>query len=343
MPNVRIALHAASILVLALTTADGVDAQAPARVIHGTVRDSASGQTLSGAVVELAGPSIRLNARSDQQGAFQFNRLAAGRYQLTVREIGFLETSRGVDVSERDATITISLAPATQRLDTVRVRANVTAVYGVVGTTAGLRPLADATVQVIGSQQKAITDSAGRFFIMLKKGGSYFVRARREGFADQFIPLDVPNDRAIETFILLDTGTVATGSDGLWDEFDERLHWEGQHGALVPGEQLTRWGGSTSDAIRGSQAFVRKGLQLTQNVCLFVNGVPKPGWPLDAIPPDQIATVELYTSTGDETNTLFSRWPKHAPCGAGSGTVSSPTSPYDKKSIIQYAVVWLRK
>ncbi len=342
MRRIGTAIGTAMLLALAPLAALAT-AQTPGRVVRGTIRDSASAQPLSGAVVELVGASVRNSVRSDQQGAFQFSRLPAGRYQLTVREIGFSETSREVDLSERDATISISMTPTSQRLDTVRVRANVTAVYGVVGTTVGLRPVSDATVQVIGSQQKATTDSAGRFFVALKKGGSYFVRVRHDGFADQFMPVDVPNDRAVETFILLDSGTVATGADGLWDEFDERLRWEGQHGAVVPGEQIAEWGGSASDAIRGSQAFVRKGLQLTSNVCLFVNGVPKPGWPLDAIPPEQIATVELYTATGDETNTLYERWPRGAQCGSSAGTASSPTSPFDRKSIVRYAVVWLKK
>ena len=273
-----------------------------------------------------------------------FRASQSGRYHLTVRQIGFVEANRDVDVSEKDVSVSIALNSASQRLDTVRVRAHVTAVYGVVGATVGLRPIPDATVQVVGAQQRATTDSAGRFFVALKKGGSYFVRVRHEGFADQFIPVDVPNDHAVETFVLLDSGVVATGVDGLWDEFDERLRWEGQHGALVPGEQITRWGGSASDAIRGSQAFVKKGLQLTPSVCLFVNGVPKPGWPLDAIPPEQIATVELYTETGDETNTLFARWPPNAGCGiSNSGGASSPVSRFDRKSVIKYAVVWLKQ
>ncbi len=341
MHRIRIAIGAAT--VVGFLAACAAVAQTPGRVVRGTVRDSSSGQLLSGAIVELVGAATRATTRSDQQGEFQFARLQGGQYRLTVRQIGFVETSRDLDVSTRDASVSISLNPTSQRLDTVRVRAHVTAVYGVVGATAGLRLIPDATVQIIGAQQKATTDTAGRFFVALKKGGSYFVRVRHAGFADQFIPVEVPNDHAVETFVLLDSGTVATGADALWDEFDERLRWEGQHGALVPGEQITRWGGSASDAIRGSQAFVRKGLQLTSNVCLFVNGVPKPGWPLDAIPPEQIATVELYTATGDETNTLFSRWPPHAQCGISSGGASSPLSPFERKSVIRYAVIWLKQ
>jgi hypothetical protein len=334
-------LRSIAIVAAAPTAASIAAAQAPDRVVRGTVHDSATGQELSGAVVELVGPSVRNVARSDQRGTFQFSRVADGRYRLSVRLIGFVETARDVDVTGRDVSLSISLSPTSQRLDTVRVRASVTAVYGVVGMSAGLRPVADAEIQVIGSQQKGSTDSAGKFFVSLKKGGSYFVRVHHAGFTDQLFPVDVPNDHAVETFVLLDAGAVATGSQMMWDEFDERLRWQGQGASIVPGEEITRNGGSSGDAIRGSSSFVRKGLVLGPTVCLFVNGVPKPGWGFDGIPPEQIATVELYTITGDETHTLAQEWPHGAQCGR-TGGVPAPTSPFNRRSVVQYAVVWLK-
>ena len=329
-------------LTFALGAVSSAAAQAPGRIIRGTVRDSATGQELSGAVVELTGPSVRTVARSDQRGTFQFSRVADGRYHVSARVIGFVEAGRDVDVTGRDVTISMSLSPTSQRLDTVRVRASVTAVYGVVGASVGLHPVADAAIHVIGSQQKGSTDSAGKFFVSLKKGGAYFVRVHHAGFADQFFPVDVQNDHAVETFVLLDSGSVATGSEMMWDEFDERLRWQGQGASIVSGEEITRNGGSSGDAIRGATSFVRKGLVLGPNVCLFVNGVPKPGWGFDGIPPEQIATVELYTITGDETHTLAQEWPHGATCGR-TGGVSAPMSPFNRRSIVQYAVVWLKQ
>ncbi len=335
-----------AVVVTALTVALGAASvaagQVPARVVRGTVRDSATGQELNGAVVELVGPSVRTVARSDQRGTFQFSRVADGRYHVSARLIGFVESGRDVDVTGRDVSISISLSPTSQRLDTVRVRASVTAVYGVVGTSIGLHPVPDAAIQVIGSQQKGTTDSAGKFFVSLKKGGGYFLRVHHAGFADQFFPVDVPNDHAVDTFVLLDSGSVATGSEMMWDEFDERLRWQGQGASIVPGEEITRNGGSAGDAIRGSSSFVRKGLALGPTVCLFVNGVPRPGWGFDGIPPEQIATVELYTNTGDETHTLADQWPHDAQCGR-TGGVPAPTSPFNRRSVVQYAVVWLKQ
>jgi hypothetical protein len=331
-----------AVLTLTLGAASLAAAQAPGQVIRGTVRDSATGQELSGAVVELLGQSVRTIARSDQRGTFQFSRVADGRYHVSARLIGFVEAGRDVDVTGRDVSLSISLSPTSQRLDTVRVRASVTAVYGVVGASVGLHPVADAAIQVIGSQQTGTTDSAGKFFVALKKGGPYFLRVHHAGFADQFFPVDVPNDHAVETFVLLDSGSAATGSEMMWNEFDERLRWQGQGASIVSGEEITRNGGSSGDAIRGASSFVRKGLVLGPTVCLFVNGVPKPNWGFDGIPPEQIATVELYTITGDETHTLAQEWPHGAQCGR-TGGVAAPTSPFNRRSIVQYAVVWLKQ
>src|SRR6516225_3482209 len=81
--------------------------QAPGRIVRGTVRDSATGQELSGAIVELVGPSARNVTRSDQRGLFEISRVADGRYRFSVRLIGFAESTRDVDVNGRDLSFTI--------------------------------------------------------------------------------------------------------------------------------------------------------------------------------------------------------------------------------------------
>jgi hypothetical protein len=197
-------------------------------------------------------------------------------------------------------------------------------------------------VQVIGAQQKTTTDSSGKFFVALKKGGSYFVRIHHAGFVEQLVTVDVPTDRSVETFVLLDGGAAATGSEMLWADFDERMNWVGQSGAVIRGSEIERWGGSTADAVAGSQSFVRKGLMLGPTTCVFVDGVPRPGLPLDAIPPEQIEAVEVYTQRGDETNTLAPRWPHGAQCGRSTATIARPASPGAARSTVVFAVIWLK-
>ena len=107
-------------LTLAIGGVSLAAAQTPGQIIRGTVRDSATGQELSGAVVELTGPLVRTVARSDQRGTFQFSRVADGRYHVSARLIGFAESGKDVEVAGRDVSLSISLSPTSQRLDTVR-------------------------------------------------------------------------------------------------------------------------------------------------------------------------------------------------------------------------------
>ena len=156
----------------------------------------------SGAVVELLGQSVRTVARSDQRGTFQFSRVADGRYHVSARLIGFVEVGRDVDVTGRDVSLSISLTPISQRLDTVRARAGVTAVYGVGGASAGLHPVADAAIQVIGSQQKERSTAPGIFRGAQERRPALPSRSSRR-FRRPFLTVDVPNDHAVETFVLL--------------------------------------------------------------------------------------------------------------------------------------------
>lgn len=224
---------------------------------------------------------------------------------------------------------------------------HVPAIAGVVGAADGLKPLAGAVVQIVGANQRFTTDSTGRFFAPLKKAGSYFVRVRRDGFAPQFISVDVPDDRAVETAVLLDASLAPQrpGTDALWAEFDKRLRWQGMNGAVVTSAELERYGGgSASDALRASQSFVKKGLRIGPVTCLFIDGIPKPGWRLDAIPVEQIAAVEVYSRSGDATTTLASQWPD-GQIVPGLGPCRNPLPRPAlgvAASTVMYVAIWLK-
>jgi carboxypeptidase family protein len=324
-------------------------AQANGRVVSGVVRDSSSGQPLSGAIVELSAQATRLITRTDQAGRFQFAGLQRGQFQLAVRRIGYAVAVHEVRVVEADVSVSIALVATPGRLDTIRVLTHVPAITGVVGTANGLQPLAGAAVQIVGANERITTDSTGRFFAPLKKPGSYFVRVRRDGFAPQVVSVEVPPDRAVETAVLLDSSLTRQrpGTDARWADFDERVRWQSMNGAVVTSTELQRYGGgSASDALRASQSFVKKGLRIGPVTCLFIDGIPKPGWQLDAIPPEQIAAVEVYTRSGDATGTLASQWPdKQTVPGLGPCRTPMRRSPSAgvEASTVMYVAIWLKQ
>lgn len=311
-------------------------AQSSAHSLHGIIRDSTTGLPVSGAVVELIGDTVHRADRTDDVGEYRLSNAPNGRYRFVVRQIGYREFSRDVRIAGRDTTISVTLRPAPQQLETVQIRAGASGIYGVVGRSQGLQPIAGATVRVIGAARSAITDSAGRFVVNLPKPGIHMVRITRPGYAEQVFTIEVPSDRWIEVARLMDAGSGPTALEGPWQELERRLIWRGMNSALVPGSQLRRYGGSVTDALQGSPAVVITGLRIDRSTCVFVNGLPRPGWPLDAYNVDDIEAVEVYGRYGDATGMLAKRWPPGAPCGDGSS--SRPTS-----GTAGFAVVWLRR
>lgn len=94
----------------------------PAGRITGYVQDSA-GTVIADAGVMLL-PAQR-HARTDQSGAFRFDSLAPGAYQLTIRRLGFLPQQLHFAVSAgTDTTVTLTMSHRPRLLDTVVVAGN---------------------------------------------------------------------------------------------------------------------------------------------------------------------------------------------------------------------------
>jgi ferric enterobactin receptor len=121
-----------------------------ARTLHGVVRDSASSETLPGAVVSI--PALGLTTRTNTDGRFVLVDVAPGHYALRVHYIGY--TSR--DVSFETATIGL---PIVIRMTRSAAR------LGKVAVTAGAKQALDVTSDVeqisISTQQVATMPSVG--------------------------------------------------------------------------------------------------------------------------------------------------------------------------------------
>jgi hypothetical protein len=114
----RAALLAALILIGSLA---GL-AQSPnaSFSISGVVQDQA-GATISGAQVELSGPNTSAphSTATDQTGRFEFKRIAPGKYQLQVSEVGFEPTTLDLTVGPQSpAPLQVVMAVASLRQET---------------------------------------------------------------------------------------------------------------------------------------------------------------------------------------------------------------------------------
>lgn len=337
-----------AVFVLAATMLVGQTAFAQGgRTVKGITRDSASSAPLAGALVEVRSQGTRATARTDEEGNFRISSLPPGRYQLSAIRIGFSEIKREFDLGARDTTVVLSMMPISQQLDAFRVRGDVSAIYGMVGTLPDLLPLNGVKIQVIGANKTIVTDATGGFFIPVNDPGQYMVRMTREGFQERMFPIEVPRGRAVDGSRLLDPGAATPkGFDVLYKDMDSRLRQRAPaSAALVPGAEIRRRGGNLIDALMSSPSFGEKGLRFGPEACVLINGTPRPAVTLESIRPEDVEAVEVYAWTSDtgrdadRSNTLNEQWPRGAACGQ----MYRSTVRGSKVGTAKYVVVWLRK
>lgn len=79
------------------------------RSIHGTVRDSATGRAIEGAIVSLTQPARLVSTNAD--GHYDMTDLPALPVVLTVRQVGYSPAVRRVDLGAASVTLDVTLAP----------------------------------------------------------------------------------------------------------------------------------------------------------------------------------------------------------------------------------------
>ena len=332
----------AHIALCALLLASSGAAAQDVYTVAGIVRDTATRVPLAGALVAIRNGAFERAARANQHGEFRISAVPTGNYHLNVRRIGYVEAERAFQVLDRDVFVTLGVIRVTRELDTVRVRERVMAIFGVIGAAQGVRPLADVKVQVIGINHTTMTDSAGRFFVEVKMAGRYLVRVSRTGFTHLLLSVDVAPDVSAETSALLDSTDARDrmGTETAWKDFDKRVIWRGPRSAIVSAAELdTLEGMSLGDALNHTNSAFRRGMRIGSQTCVFVNGVPMPGWPVDAYPIARVDAVELYGPGGDGTGTLRQAWPPRVPCGLPQGGPFGDGLPAGTAA---FAVIWLK-
>lgn len=307
------------------------------------VRDSATGQPVPGAVVQMASGTRQYSGRSDEVGEANFRDFERGAYRVLVRRIGYRPLAVDIDV-QNDKRQEFRVAPLPQMLSAVRVRGTGTGLYGIVGTSSGLEPIAGARVQVAGARTTVETDSTGAFFVDLKDPGTFIVRVSHEGFSDQVYPIEVKRNRVADASTLLDTASRG-GSipDALWKDFDSRLMQRSiNNSVVVTGSDLRRNRTSLLSSLELSGAMTRYGLKFGAVACVFVNGSPIPGYPINSVRVEEVTAVEVYAGRverGGLLEQLDAEWPQRAACSDTGRRVSNVRAP----EVVRYVLIWTRR
>jgi Carboxypeptidase regulatory-like domain len=348
--------------------------------VRGTVLGDSSG-AVANALVTFEGDAWIRQARTNTAGEFGPLTVPGGSYELRVNAIGFAPLSMSLTAAS-DTDLVIRLRPAARNLDVVVVSATRTGVYGAVGDLRTLKPLAGAEVQVVGAREATTTDSAGRFSLPRVVGGrKYVVRIIRDGYATRTVPIEVPPKSGYELGVFLDSAASSSHRmDGVWRDFDSRVHQGGFTAVLVPSTELgPNPRGDALTSLLRARSLLMKDLRFHPAAlsdptdpsypCIWVNGHEMPhGWSLNALSVDDILAFEVYGLNSPQDRSLKATRgdvkPVEGipPCGIFRGSASlsdaapsrtgrSPTAPssapqfreINPRMMIGSIVVWLRQ
>ncbi|HEX7123958.1 MAG TPA: carboxypeptidase regulatory-like domain-containing protein [Gemmatimonadaceae bacterium] len=306
--------------------------------LSGVVRTE-DGAPIQNALVVLDPEGERRTADTDEQGRFRFDRVAVGEHDLRVVRLGYRPDDRRVRVETGGLEITIVLQRLPTALDTLRVVARETGVFGMVVEQETFNPIANAAVTVMRTSARARTGPNGQFTLFGLEPGSYVVWASASGRLPTTISVVVPKDSAVELLLSL-IPLSAPGARRLAQplaDFEVRTRTASRtSSALVPRQEVVAHGNNLGLALRYAPSFLRAGLRFDEAACLYVNGEPRPGLTVYDIDPNEVAMVELYAPRAFLSRERLREWPRGIPCGSPGARVFPGG---DRVSAI---VVWLK-
>jgi len=266
-----------------------------ANKLAGVVRDTMA-NALDGA--EVAIPSLQRRIFAGADGAFRFENLKPGEYQVRARKIGFAPQVQSIVVNDSGGVSVFNLIPMPRSLAPVVSSAARGGLSGTVGDTA-YRPLAGATIRVLGNAGSATTDSLGTFFIPLR-AGTYIASVVQPGYEYRLVSVMIPPDsgRAVTVFLAPLSKPVAHEEASNLFEFERRLELRSRnHSRVFTRPELQQMGVEWGlDAVRrgvGAVATGRDATWVDADCSVIVNGGPKIV-DLNTLTIDDIEMVEIY-------------------------------------------------
>lgn len=236
-------------------------------------------QPLEGAVGRIG----EATAASPASGLMVFGGLMPGRYELTVRAIGYQSAVREVEVGAiAPARVIVKLDPAVVILPPVIVEGRRTGLYGIV-TNDRLEPLEGARVELLGRRGRPVeTDAAGEFDFPLAVGAN-LLRITHPGYRERRFSITIPEGGGQEVLVHLagDDGRGRVSGDGelaALRDLRSRLAW-GNRRDVMTRDDLARFGdlsicdmpilNTVARDQRGTTLGVVDGWEVTWNVCSF--------------------------------------------------------------------------
>lgn len=345
-----------NVLVLALVAFAGTAGAQGLATVRGTVSNEA-GRPLEQAQVTLDPEGANRQVRTDREGRYSFVGVSPGPHVVRATWVGFRPETRQVDVTPGEVTVDFTLGRLTV-LDTVAVTARRTGLHGSVISKDSLLPVPGARIEVLGARRADSTNSSGAFNLPDIAPGSYIVRVKHPFFESRNFPVVVPVGGGTELDVVVERGRVSRDQhlEQFYREMDSRLTFRGVNSAFVTREELKGREKMTLDAaVQFAPEFAKRALFIMSDVCVFVDGIARPGATLRDFAPEDIEAVEFYGAPWrnilgnsaravvqmDPTGSLRDRWPPRTPCGLPL----TPSEEKTSKSVVKvmFAAIWLRR
>jgi hypothetical protein len=270
---------------------------------------------IEGAEVFIERPAKRTRTAVD--GKFVIDDLNPGTYTVSVRRIGYEMAVQDYIVTDSGGVARFCLIPDVTALQPMITSSKRLGIGGVIGDST-YQPLPGAEVKVLG-QERAISDSAGGFFIPLKPG-TYAVTVTKPGFGRQLISVTVPKDSGRQIAVWL--GSPPRNPNRMAVAYDEmRMRIDtanANRSALMSAEALAR----VSVDLRFAAQMAIKGRLPDPGLCFaYIDGGPYV-LPIDIIPKEDVRAMEVYMSkrassgatSMDSRGTAGSARPREDPC-----------------------------
>lgn len=279
------------------------------------------GEPIADAVLRATKGSKTIIAYSEGDGDYRLGGLGTGAWTVSIRRLGFVARILDVDLPAAGLRRDLTLERRTPTRDSALVAANWIGVRGVVGDARRETPLAGAVVVLLGADSNTHSDSLGEFALPLPRARAIALRVERAGYLTRLVTATIPEGSYLHLDISLDTATAAPRDAWLWRDLEARLKYATPRAAQVDFAELQKIGATSLwVALESAPTIIRKSILITRRACIFVDGIPRPGVPVDALVATDLELVEVYPPGSELTRTLARAWPLHGECGVQGST-----------------------
>ncbi|MEO7998404.1 MAG: carboxypeptidase regulatory-like domain-containing protein [Gemmatimonadaceae bacterium] len=283
-----------------------------------------------------------ISASANERGQFRVT-LPFGRAHFTVTALGYEALESDVAVDRATLSPNFVLRDATQQLRELEVRAAWVGIRGGIGDEVTRKPVAGAVVTLSRGQKSFQTDSSGRFEIPMASAEDVVLQIERDGYVMRPARVDVRSDRPTDVVFFMTPGKTVNGAKNRLIDLNHRIAMNEPFSFTAGREEILAAKALTLyDAIISSGLLAKQHMTMGKSICLFVNGLPRVGFPVSTFPAADIDFIEVYGQKSDAARSLTAELPRGSSCYSNPQFLPEVGSGTGRR-YVAIVSVWTRK